>query len=89
MSINETHLEKLYKAVLKLKSVDDVKDFLGDLCTQKELFQMAQRLIAAECLLKGDTYEAVIEKTDISSATLSRVSKCVKNGNGYKKVIKC
>ena len=89
MSINETHLEKLYKAILKLKSVDDVKDFLGDLCTQKEIFQMAQRLIAAECLIKGDTYEEVIEKTDISSATLSRVSKCVKNGNGYKKVIKC
>ena len=47
---------------------------------------MAQRLHAAELLLNGVTYERIIEKTGISSATLSRVSKCVKYGSGYKKI---
>ena len=45
---------------------------------------MAQRLYAAKLLLDNKTYEQVIEKTNISSATLSRVSKCVKFGSGYK-----
>ena len=49
---------------------------------------MTQRIIAAKLLLKGDTYEKVIKETEISSATLSRVSKCVQYGSGYKTVLK-
>ena len=48
---------------------------------------MSQRLLAARLLLGGCTYEQVISATDISSATLSRVSKCVKHGEGYCKVL--
>ena len=48
---------------------------------------MAQRITAAKLLMQGDTYEAVIKKTDISSATLSRVSKAIKYGKGYKKIL--
>ncbi len=88
MSIDKTDVEKLYKAILKLKTVDDCKEFFNDLCTENEILQMTQRIVSAECLLNGKTYEEIIAKTDISSTTLSRVSKCVKNGSGYKKVLK-
>ncbi len=88
MSIDKTDVEKLYKAILKLKTVDDCKEFFNDLCTENEILQMTQRIVSAEYLLSGKTYEEIIAKTDISSTTLSRVSKCVKNGSGYKKVLK-
>lgn len=87
MSITDEHLNEFYCAVLKLKNVNDCKDFFDDICTYKELEQMAQRLAGAKLLMEGKTYEEVIKETDISSATLSRVSKCVKYGKGYKKVI--
>lgn len=70
------------------KTVEECESFFADLCTYKEIEQMTQRIIAAKLLLKGDTYEEVIKKTEISSATLSRVSKCVKYGSGYKTVLK-
>lgn len=88
MSIDKHQVEEFYKAILSLKSVKECESFFADLCTYKELEQMTQRIIAAKLLLKGDTYEEVIKKTDISSATLSRVSKCVKYGEGYKTVLK-
>ena len=49
---------------------------------------MTQRLMAAKLLLQGKTYNQVIDATDISSATLSRVSNAVKYGKGYKQFIK-
>lgn len=80
------HLE-LYKVFLSLKSEEDCKIFFEDLCTMKELDSMAQRIQAAKLLLDGETYEKIISKTEISSATLSRVSRCVKYGEGYKKIL--
>lgn len=48
---------------------------------------MAQRVKAAKLLIDGKTYHQVIEQTDISSATLSRVSRCVQYGQGYRKFL--
>ncbi len=87
MSNNNERIEELYNAILKLKTVEDCKAFFGDLCTYREIDQMAQRVASARLLIKGETYENVIKATDISSATLSRVSKCVKYGSGYKKFL--
>ena len=80
--------QELYNALLKLETLEDCETFLRDLCTMKELDSMAQRISAAKLLLNGETYESIIKKTDISSATLSRVSRCVKYGEGYKKILK-
>ncbi len=88
MSIDKHQVEEFYKAILSLKTVEECESFFADLCTYKEIEQMTQRIIAAKLLLKGDTYEEVIKETEISSATLSRVSKCVKYGSGYKTVLK-
>ena len=88
MSINDVHLEDFYNLILSLKTVDDCKILFEDLCTYKEVEQMAQRICAAKLLMEGKTYEEVIKVTDISSATLSRVSKCVKYGKGYSTLLK-
>ena len=49
---------------------------------------MAERLHAAKLLLQGNTYNQVMAQADISSATLSRVSRCVQYGKGYSKLLK-
>jgi TrpR-related protein YerC/YecD len=79
--------KELFLALLKLETEEDCELLLHDLCTMKELDSMAQRVCSAKLLLNGETYESIIKKTDISSATLSRVSRCVKYGNGYKKIL--
>lgn len=78
----------LFELIASLKTAEDCKDLFGDLCTFKEIEQMAQRIKAAKLLLEGNTYQQVTEKCDISSATLSRVSRCVQYGNGYTKFLK-
>ena len=88
MRKNEEKLEELYRLILRLENVDDCKALFDDLCTHKELEKMAERVYAAKLLLEGKTYNQVIAKTDISSATLSRVSRCVQYGKGYSKFLK-
>lgn len=81
-------LEALYQVILSLETMDDCRSFFDDLCTHKELEKMAERVYAAKLLLEGKTYNQVIGETDISSATLSRVSRCVQYGKGYSTVLK-
>lgn len=78
---------ELFETILKLETVEDCEDFFNDLCTFKELDSMSGRIKAAKLLIKGETYDDIIKQTEISSATLSRVNKCVKYGNGYKKFL--
>ncbi len=81
-------LEALYGLILKLDNMEDCRALLEDMCTRKELEKMAERVYAAKLLLQGKTYNQVIAQTDISSATLSRVSQCVQYGKGYSKFLK-
>ena len=81
-------LKELYTELLKLETEEEAEKFLDDLCTIKELEAMCQRLKAAKMLLNGKTYNEIVEETEISSATLARVSKCVRYGDGgYKTII--
>ena len=78
----------LYETLLACQTEEDIKLLLEDLCTYKEVEQMAQRVAAAQMLKEGKTYAEIIEKTEISSATLSRVSRCVQYGaGGYEKFV--
>ncbi|MBE7086908.1 MAG: TrpR-related protein YerC/YecD [Clostridiales bacterium] len=88
MNNDNEHLTRLYETILNLKTVKDCENFFSDLCTPKELSAMAERLYGAYLLTDGLTYEQVIKKAKLSSATLSRISKCIKKGEGYKKFIK-
>lgn len=78
----------LYRVILALESMEECADFFEDLCTNKELEKMAERVYAAKLLMDGNTYNQVMAQADISSATLSRVSRCVQYGKGYSKLLK-
>ena len=80
-------IDDLYDLIASLKSREDCRALFSDMCTNKEIEQMAQRIYAARLLIEGKTYNKVIEETDISSATLSRVSRCVQYGEGYRKFL--
>ena len=81
-------IRALYDLILRLDNMEDCAALFDDLCTKKEVEKMAERLHAAKLLLEGKTYNQVIQETDISSATLSRVSQCVQYGSGYAKLLK-
>ena len=85
--INEK-LEALYQLIVSLDNTEDCRALFEDMCTRKELEKMAERIFAAKLLMQGNTYNQVMEKTDMSSATLSRVSQCVQYGKGYSKLLK-
>lgn len=88
MEHKDEKITALYQLLLSLNNMEDCRALFDDLCTRKELEKMAERLYAAKLLLEGNTYNQVMEKADISSATLSRVSRCVQYGTGYAKLLK-
>lgn len=88
MSGNSQHIDDLIQLLAQTSDPEDLKGLLEDLCTTKELENMAERCYAARLLLEGKTYNQVMELVEISSATLSRVSRCVQYGKGYSKLLK-
>ena len=81
-------IDTLYDLIAKITDPADVEALFEDMCTTKEIEKMAERIYAAKLLLDGNTYNQVIAQSDISSATLSRVSRCVQYGKGYSKLLK-
>ena len=80
--------DTLVKGLLKLETEEECFAFLEDVCTIKELQDMAQRFDVALKLSDGFNYNQVSKETGASSATISRVNKCLMYGNnGYKTVI--
>ena len=83
---NLEELEKqLYDLFADTKTPREIAELFDDLCTKKEIIQMAQRLEAARLLMSGKTYTEVMVHCDISTATLSRVSRSVQYGKGYRR----
>ncbi len=80
---------KLFEVLSRLNGEEEFERFFEDLCTFQEVEKMEQRIECAQLLLGGETYNRIIEKTDISSATLSRVSRCIQHGSGgYSQLLK-
>lgn len=76
--------EKMYKAILSLKTVEECMKFFDDLCTVSELLAMEQRFQVAVCLNNGMIYNDILAETGASSATISRVNRSLQYGNdGY------
>lgn len=85
---SEEMKKQLFKVIAFLKTPEEVEMFLEDLCTCKEVDYMAQRVEAARLMLDGATYQQTITQVGISSATLSRVNRCILYGNGgYNKIL--
>ena len=77
MSINEKLRDdlhdQLFKAILELKSMEECYEFFEDICTIQEIARM---------LRAGDIYEDIVKKTGASTATISRVKRCLNYGTG-------
>lgn len=82
-------VKALFEAILALDSVEMCRDFFEDACTVKEIIEIAQRLKVAKMLKSGCSYSYINKETGISSATISRVSRCLEYGRGgYDAVLK-
>ena len=80
--------DTLYRAIVSLKDEDECRRFLQDLCTVSELKAMEQRMDVAMLLDEGLIYSEILERTGASSATISRVNRCIHYGaEGYQTVI--
>ena len=83
--LNDKAIDQLFEAVLTLKSVEECYIFFDDLCTVNEIQSLSQRLEVARMLGKGSTYNQIEAETGASTATISRVKRCLNYGNdGYK-----
>lgn len=80
--IKNTTVDRLFEAILQLKDIDECYRFFEDLCTINEIKSLAQRLEVAEMLRNGETYNEIAERTGASTATISRVNRCLEYGAG-------
>ena len=87
--IRDEQTDNLFRAVLSLNNIDECYSFFEDLCTVSELREMAKRLTAARMLNNNYIYSDISEKTGLSTATISRVNRCLKYGNdGYAEILR-
>ncbi len=86
--LNKQSSDALYRAIASLRDEDECRRFLEDLCTVSELKAMAQRVDVALLLDEGLIYSEILERTGASSATISRVNRCLHYGSGgYQAVV--
>ena len=85
--IHSPSVDRLYDAVLTLKTREECRTFFEDLMTFKEIASMAQRLETAEMLLGGSNYQTIGEELGTSTVTISRVSRCLNYGTGGYKMV--
>jgi TrpR-related protein YerC/YecD len=84
----QTSEKDLFKAILKLKDLDECSRFFMDLCTPAEIQAMTDRWRVARLLSKGIPYREIYEKTGVSTATVTRVARSLMRGeNGYQILI--
>lgn len=82
--MKDDKLDLLFRGILSLETVEECYDFFEDLCTVPELQEMSRRLYAAKLLSENCIYTEIAEKTGLSTATISRVNRCLKYGaDGY------
>jgi TrpR-related protein YerC/YecD len=86
--LHNPDVDALFDAILSLRDRDECYAFFEDACTVKEILDISQRLKAAGMLSSGANYADISRETGMSTATISRVSKCLEYGaGGYKTVL--
>lgn len=81
-------MDDLFQAILKLENIEECSNFFEDLCTISELRAMEQRFQVAKMLDEGQIYSDIAKETGASTATISRVNKCLTYGSdGYRTVL--
>ena len=72
----------LFRAIVSISNEEECANFLEDICTMKEIKDLSQRLCVAKMLKNGDRYQDIEAATGASTATISRVNKCLLYGSG-------
>lgn len=86
--LDKQNSDALYRAIVSIQNEEECRKFLDDLCTVSELKAMQQRMDVALLLDEGLIYSEILEKTGASSATISRVNRCLHYGaGGYKAIV--
>lgn len=86
--IQKPEIDRLLKTILKFETFEECSNFFEDICTIKEIQDMSQRLEVARMLNKNKSYAEISKETGASTATISRVNKCLIYGsNGYKRAL--
>lgn len=86
--LKDAHMDELFEGILSLTSIEECYNFFEDLCTITELRAMAQRFQVAKMLDEGQIYSDIVKETGASTATISRVNKCLIYGtDGYRMVL--
>lgn len=84
----DRYTDELFDAILSLENKEECYRLFEDLCTVSEIKSLAQRLHVASLLSQGHTYTEIFEITGVSTATISRVNRCLEYGaDGYKTVL--
>lgn len=87
-SFHNAETKALFEAILSLETKEELELFFEDVCTIKEIKEMAQRFHVAKLLDSGMNYQEITALTGVSTATISRVSKCLNyGGGGYRTAI--
>jgi len=82
MKFHSESIDRLFATILNLQTVEECYAYFEDLCTIKELKDMAQRLDTAILLDQGTSYQQITRQVGISTATIGRVSECLNYGTG-------
>lgn len=86
--IQKPEIDRLLKTIMKFETLEECSSFFEDICTIKEIQDMSQRLEVARMLNKNKSYAEISKETGASTATISRVNKCLIYGsNGYKRAL--
>lgn len=80
--IQSESLDRLFDAIVGLQTREECSKFFEDICTVKEMLDMAQRLDVAVLLDQGVSYQVIAQQVNVSTATISRVSRCLNYGSG-------
>ena len=80
--LHSDSVDRLFQTILNLGSIEECYAYFEDLCTIKEIKDMAQRLDTAILLSQGYSYQKITERVEISTATIGRVSRALNYGTG-------
>jgi TrpR-related protein YerC/YecD len=83
---NNQKTEDLLKSVMALKNITEARNFFRDLLTEREIIEFGNRWQAAKMLSQNLSYPKIQQKTSLSTRTIARISKWLKNGKGGYKV---
>ena len=82
MNFRGESVDRLFQTILNLENLDECYAYFEDICTIKEIQDMAQRLDTAILLAQGKSYQKITDEVNVSTATIGRVSKCLRYGSG-------